>query len=113
MQTANPCYPLAIFQDEEHKEENVDVEVQVSVTGKYNDTENVRFVTAPAITVASAIAKGSYEGMPAVFKAIAEWATDNNYSFDGAIFNIYHVSPADDPNPENWVTEVCYPVKKK
>ena len=28
-----------------------------------------------------------------------------------AIF--YHVSPGHDPNPENWVTEVCYPVRKR
>lgn len=29
------------------------------------------------------------------------------------MFSIYHVSPAIDPNPENWVTEICYPVIPK
>ncbi|MEJ9269938.1 MerR family transcriptional regulator, partial [Bacillus thuringiensis] len=26
-------------------------------------------------------------------------------------FNIYHVSPAMESDPNKWVTEVCYPVK--
>jgi hypothetical protein len=26
---------------------------------------------------------------------------------------IYHVTPETDKNSDNWVTEVCYPVKKK
>lgn len=113
LQMANPCHPIAIFHDTEHKESDVEVEVQVSVTGTYTDTENVHFITAPSVIAASSVAKGNYEQLPAVYEAIAAWVTDNNYSFDGAIFNIYHVSPADDSNPENWVTEVCYPVKKK
>lgn len=29
------------------------------------------------------------------------------------MFNIYHVSPHDTKNPDEFVTEVCYPVKKK
>jgi hypothetical protein len=29
------------------------------------------------------------------------------------MFNIYHVSPHETPNPDEFVTEVCYPVRKK
>ncbi|TCW58206.1 MerR-like DNA binding protein [Bacillus thuringiensis] len=32
------------------------------------------------------------------------------YSAD-PMFNIYHVSPAMESDPNKWVTEVCYPVK--
>ncbi|EUJ22718.1 MerR family transcriptional regulator [Listeria grandensis FSL F6-0971] len=28
------------------------------------------------------------------------------------MFNIYHVSIATEPNPENWVTEACFPIKE-
>ena len=36
----------------------------------------------------------------------------NGYAFDGPMFNIYHVSPHETSNPDEYVTEVCYPIKK-
>ena len=113
MQMANPYFSLAVFHDEGYKDADVDVEIQVAVAGTYKDTENVRFLTVPAVNVASSIMKGSYDQLTSVNEAIASWVTGNNYSFEGAMFLIYHVSPGHDPNPENWVTEVCYPVRKK
>ena len=112
MSMANPAYSLAMFYDEGYKESDVDVEIQVAVNGSFNDTENVRFKTVPAVTVASSVFKGGYDQLIAVNEAIASWVADNNYSFDGTMFLIYHVSPGHDPNPANWVTEVCYPVRK-
>jgi len=96
-----------------YKEADVDVEIQVAVTGTHKDTENVRFVTTLPINVASSIIKCSYDQLPSANEAIAAWVTDNKYDFNGAMFLIYHVSPGHDPNPENWVTEVCYPVRKQ
>jgi len=113
MQMANPSYGLAIFHDEGYKESDVDVEIQIAVTGKYQDTENVCFKTVAPVTVASAVVKGGYENLGPVNQAIAAWVVDNQYEFNGKMFCIYHVSPGHDPNPENWVTEVCYPVSKK
>lgn len=109
----DPCYALAVFHDGEYKESDVDVEVQISVKGQYKDTENVKFKTVPAIEMASATYKGGYEKITAVNEAVAGWVVDNGYEFDGLSFCIYHVSPHDTPNPEEWVTEVCYPVRKK
>jgi len=83
------------------------------VQGNYKDTENVIFKTEAPILIASATYKGSYEQVTAVNEAVASWVTDNNYDFNGAMFNIYHVGPATENNPDNWVTEVCYPLKKK
>ena len=37
----------------------------------------------------------------------------NGYEAAGPMFNIYHVSPHETQNPDEFVTEVCYPVKKK
>jgi len=113
MQMANPCNSLAIFHDEGYKESDVDIEIQITVQGNYKNTENVIFKTETPILIASATYKGSYEQMTAVNGAVAGWITDNNYDFDGTMFTIYHVSPAEDQNPENWITEVCYSVKKK
>ena len=57
----DPCYCCAVFHDPEHKEQNVDVEVQKTVKGCYPDTEHVRFRMLEPVTVASAVCKGSYD----------------------------------------------------
>lgn len=113
MQDGDPCYTLAIFHDKEHKECDVDVEVQKSVKGAYKNTENVVFKTVDPILMASATYKGSYDQVSQVNDAVANWVKDNNYEFDGAAFFIYHISPYETSNPNEFVTEVCYPVSKK
>lgn len=113
IQDTDPCYALAVFHDKEYKETDVDVEVQKSVKGNYPDTENVVFKTEPSALIASATYKGSYDQINKVNEAVANWVHDNGYEFNGAMFNIYHVSPHETQNSEEWVTEVCYPVKKK
>ncbi|WP_313162622.1 MerR family transcriptional regulator [Sedimentibacter sp.] len=112
MQDSDPCYTMAIFHDGEYKESDVDVEVQKSVKGRYSDTENVVFKTEPAVEIASATFKGGYEKTSEVNESVAIWIQDNGYIFTGLAFNIYHVSPHETQNPDEYVTEVCYPVKR-
>ena len=90
----------------------MDVEVQKDVKGRYPNTEHVQFRTLPEVTAACATCKGSYEKMDAINAAVAAWVSDNGYTFDGPMFNIYHVSPHETSDPNEYVTEVCYPVKK-
>lgn len=113
VQMANPCHSVAIFHDEGYKERNVDVEIQISVDGKYKDTEHVVFKNVEPVQIASVTFQGGYDQLGAINEAIANWMNDNNYVFNGAMFNIYIVSPAMEQNPEKWVTEVCYPIQKK
>ncbi|MCI1930491.1 MAG: MerR family transcriptional regulator [Clostridia bacterium] len=110
---ADPCCCSAAFHDREYKESDVDVEVQKTVKGSYPDTEHVKFKTVPEVTFASATYKGSYDLINEVNAAVAKWIAANGYEYNGLIFNIYHVSPAETQNPDEFVTEVCYPVKKK
>lgn len=113
LQQADPCYGLAVFHDKGFKESDVDVEIQTSVKGTYKDTEYVQFKTVPSIQIASTTYQGSYERLTEVNIAVAQWLKDNEYEIDGPNFCIYHVSPAQTKNPEELVTEVCYPIKKK
>lgn len=113
MQIADNCNSLAIFHDDDYKERDVDVEVQMTVKGSYQNTENVVFKTEPEMEIASATYKGSYDQLTAVNHAVASWVQDNGYEFYGIMFCIYHVSPHETQNPDEYVTEVCYAVKKK
>jgi len=111
VQFADPPLAMSIYHDAEYKEENVDIEMQTAVEGIYESAEAVVFSKAPALQVASVTFRGSYEQMPKVTEAIGQWIEDNAYQISGPMLNIYHVSPAADPNPENWVTEACFQIE--
>lgn len=73
----------------------------------------MKFKTMPAVTFASATYQGPYSKISEANAAVAAWIRDNGYAYDGPAFNIYHVSPYETQNPEEFVTEICYPVRKK
>ena len=108
----DPCICCAVFHDGEYKEADVDVEVQKSVKGSYADTEHVQFKTLPAVTVASATYQGGYHLIGEVSAAVAAWVRDNDYHYDGPAFYIYHVSPHETDKPEEFITEICLPVRR-
>lgn len=109
----DPCLCCAVFLDGEHKDENVDVEIQKTVKGRYEDTEHVRFKTLPAVTVASTVHHGSYSTIGEGHAMLASWVRDNGYALCAPAFCIYHVSPHETSTPGEMVTEICYPVAKK
>ena len=110
---ADPCLCAVTFLDGEYKEENVEMLAWKTVKGSYPDTEHVRFRTLPEVTVASCTYKGSYTQITEVYAAVIAWMEANGYEAAGPMFNIYHVSPHETQNPEEFVTEICYPVKRK
>ena len=110
---ADPCLCAAAYLDGEYKEEDVEIMAWKTVKGSYPDTEHVKFLTLPEVTVASCTYRGSYERIVDVYAAVVAWLEANGYEPAGPMFNIYHVSPHETRNPEEYVTEVCYPVKKK
>ena len=97
----------------EFSETDVEMLAWKTVKGAYPDTEHVKFRTLPEVTVASCTFKGSYAQISDVYAPIGAWLQENGYESDGPMFNIYHVSPHETQNPEEFVTEACYPVKKK
>ena len=43
--------------------------------------------------------------------AVASWINENGYQVNGPMFNIYHVSPNETQNPDEYVIELCFPVE--
>lgn len=109
---AQPPLYMTIFHDKEYVEKNPDVEVQAAVVGEYPEAKAANFTKAPGFTMASVTFSGSFDQMPLVTQAIGEWIEANDYKVVGPMINISHVSPAQDPNPENWVTEAAFVVSK-
>ena len=107
----DPCYCSVTFLDAEYKEHDVEVEAQKTVKGQYPDTEHVKFRTLPAVTYASCTYQGGYDRIGEVNAAVAAWIESNGYQYAGPMFNIYHISPHETQDPNEFVTEVCYPIK--
>lgn len=49
--------------------------------------------------------------MPEVTAALGAYIAAHDLS-TGPMLNIYRVSPAQNPDPAAWVTEVCFPVEE-
>lgn len=111
VQQTTPHLALAIFHDDGYVEENLDVEVQRTVTGNYQDTESIKFKQVAPFTAATLIYKGHYTKLPEASEAIACWIADNHYKISGPRFNIYHVSPETEGSYDEMVTEVCFPIE--
>ncbi|HAH17669.1 MAG TPA: MerR family transcriptional regulator [Eubacterium sp.] len=108
---AEPCLAAAEFLDNEYKEENVDIIAWMTVKGEHKDTEHVKFKTLPSVKVASCVVKGGYEQMADAYATVISWINSNGYKNNGPMFNIYIVSPAQTQNPDEYVTEICFPVE--
>lgn len=99
------------FYDDDYKESDVDVAVWGEYLGDRSPAEPLSVIEMPEQQVAYATLYGPYEGTSAVSEAIGAWMAEQGLSLAGPMFNLLIVSPAQDPNPENWVTELNFPVK--
>lgn len=107
------AHPIAIFHDEEYKDSDVDVEIQLPVAAPFADVGDVRYVQVADQEVAVGILNGPYDDIGTVMEAVGSWVPENGYEFAGPMFNIYLVSPQEEPDPAKWVTEVCVPVTRR
>lgn len=99
----------ATFHDVDYRDHDVDVEVWVQVTEPAEEAGALRFEELPPRRVVTATLRGDYSRMSEVTEAIGERIAADGLE-TGPMFNIYRVSPAQDPDPSHWVTEVCFPV---
>jgi len=113
IELTEPRCSVGVYHNAEEQEQEVDVEIQLTVQGRYEDTEHIHFYTVPSALIASATYTGSYEQISEVNTEILTWAREHGYEMDGLPFCIYHVGPNDTQNPDELVTEVCLPVRKK
>ncbi len=109
----SPPLKQVIYHDDAFKEKQIDIELQCQVTGTYQDTDNIIFKTVPETLVASTTFQGDYEQMPLVLEALGIWVEVNQLRMIGPMINIYHLSKAQEPHPDNWITESCLVVARK
>jgi effector-binding domain-containing protein len=99
----------ATFHDPEYRESDVDVEVWLSVAAPFAPMAPLECHEVPAREVVVATLLGSYDGMPEVSAAVGTFIAAHDLR-TGPMFNIYRVSPAQNPDPSTWITDVCVPI---
>jgi AraC-like DNA-binding protein/effector-binding domain-containing protein len=67
--------------------------------------------TLPGGPAAVTIHSGTYDQLQAAYAALEEWITANGFHAAGAPWEAYLNDPADHPDPQDWKTEVCWPVR--
>lgn len=112
VQLADTPYSFARTNSVDFAHERIDTEVWLQVEKLMPDVDELKFRVLPETDVAAIAYRGEYQKIGEISRYIYRWANENNYQISGKSFQTYYVSPAAEGDPNNYVTEVCFPVKK-
>lgn len=98
----------AVYHDKEFSRECSDVELILGIREK-EKADRIMEKQLCAMTVH----RGAYASLSDAYGALTAWIEENGYSWDGAPYDIYTKSFRDDLAPEDWETEVYFPVREK
>ena len=104
---------IFICHDTEYKEKDVDVEAAVPISKNIPNAGRISVYELPGLEQAACtIYKGPYEDIGEAYSAIMSWVESNGYQITGPDRELYLTSPADTDDPNQYVTEIQFPVKK-
>nr|WP_227161301.1 MerR family transcriptional regulator [Enterocloster citroniae] len=98
---------MAIYHDQEFDPAYSDIELAVGITER-----DKADCIMPKRFCAATVHKGAYSGLPDAYGAIVSWINANGYRPDGMPYEIYVKNHFHNLPPEEWETEIFFPVKK-
>ena len=98
----------AVYYDDEFNPERSDIELMVGIRER-EKAGQLRKGGLCAMTVH----KGGYSSLPDAYGALTAWIEEHGYAWDGAPFELYIKTQFDSLAPEEWETEVYFPVREK
>lgn len=109
---ADVQYGIAITHSVDFERHFIDTEVFRIVEQLGSDIGGLRFSQMPETEAAVVAFQGGYQRIGVIGGYIYRWIMENGYQIAGKAFNLYYLSPGNESNPENFITEICYPIKK-
>ncbi len=109
---ADVQYCMAMTHSVDFERKLIDTEVFKVVEQVGPDIGELRFSEMSETEAAVVAFQGIYNRIGDINSYIYHWIVENGYRISGKAFNIYYLSPGNELNPENYVTEICYPVKR-
>ena len=106
-----PCFTL--YHDECYREKDVDAEACQPVDGDFPETDRVKVRTVPgAEAMACLVHKGPYDGLRGAYQVLTTWLEANGYRVVGQDREVYVEGAWSTDDPNEYVTEIMFPVEK-
>lgn len=105
-------YRFAITHSFDLENKRIDTEVQTVVEELLPDELGLRFFELPETEVAAVAYQGIYSKIGGIISYISHWVKENHYQMNGKPFQAYYLSPENEADPENFITEICFPIKQ-
>lgn len=109
--TPNYCY--ISYLDGEYKEKDIKIRYAEAVEKFGNETNQVKFMKADAITAVCIYHKGAYENLRDSYNTILKHIEDNNYEIIDNVRECYIDGCWNKDNVDDYLTEIQFPVNKK
>ncbi|MCE1253695.1 MAG: GyrI-like domain-containing protein, partial [Anaerolineae bacterium] len=100
--------PLTIYHSPEYDPAGNDTEFAIPIAEKVRGSRDL-----PGGLHAKCVLQGPYSQLTSVYARLQEWMENKGYELSDSPYEIYLNDPYQDISPENLITEVYYPVKKK
>jgi effector-binding domain-containing protein len=56
---------------------------------------------------------GAYDSLPNAYAALEVWIEEHGFAASGAPWESYVTDPAEHPDPQNWRTDIFWPIGAK
>lgn len=86
-------------------------EVQVCINKEYKFKPPLLFKKLPQRKVVSVVFKGKYSQICDINTQVAKWLEDNQLEIADNPFTIYYKSPGNCDNDNQFISEICFPIK--
>ncbi len=107
-----PC--MVIYHDCSEERGSIDAEVVESIIGQVTPTDRIQVKTLEAgIQLVSTIHKGSYEMLYVAYKELYKWLENSSYEIAGSQREIFLKGEWATKDPNEYITEINIPVRKK
>ncbi len=105
------CFTL--YHDQCYREKDVDAEACQPVEGDLPETDRVKYRdVAGAETMACLVHKGPHTGLPGAYRVLTNWIEANGYKIVGPDREVYLEGPWSTDDPNEYLTEIMFPVEK-
>ncbi|MEE1032364.1 MAG: GyrI-like domain-containing protein [Ruminococcus sp.] len=110
LQPAGPV--MTFYWDREFHQENANIEVCVPVIGsdEKRNVEGVKLLSPGLCATCTYV--GPYHKMGKAYAAVLKWMEEQQYQVASAPFDVYLSDPKQVTNPEEFVTQIWFPIMK-
>ncbi len=91
--------------------ETVEVAAGFPVSGRISPTGEVTALELPGGRAATGLHVGSYDSLEQTYSELAAWVNSQGFEGGTQMWESYLTDPSAEPNPENWRTQITWPLR--